>query len=155
MPFFLIVLAAIGVSDVKSRPEIALAGTSISDIATVGSDPAVAYAATSSGVFKTEDGGHKWKKVRGEDAGLIAVAGNDSNTAYASSIINFEIVKTTDGGATWDSIQPDFASVLAVVPSDPATLYAALYDRAMSKTTDGGATWSRIMSGLPMDFFYA
>src|SRR2546421_5936005 len=154
MMLFLIVLAAIGSSDVRGRSEVALAGTPINDIATVASAPAVAYAATSPGVFKTVDGGHTWKKMRGEEALLIAVAGNDSNIAYASSINNFDLTKTTDGGATWDHIQPDMASVLAVVPSDPAKLYAALYNRGMSKTTDGGTTWSTIMSGLPHDFFY-
>jgi len=132
----------------------ALPGTSVNDVAVAATDPAVAYAATKLGIFKTVSRGQSWARVREGSTDLIVLGARDAKTAYASNGHDFETVKTTDGGATWTQIAPDIASVLAVVPSDPATLYAALYNAGMSKTTDGGMTWSTIMTGLPHDFFY-
>jgi photosystem II stability/assembly factor-like uncharacterized protein len=140
-----------------------LPGVFAFDVAVIGSDPNIAYAATSAGVFKTKSGGKSWEKIRGGASITVAVSPVESETAYVSTSVTANpeivpltdgIVKTTDGGATWTKVKPDFASVLAVAPTDPATLYAALFGLGMSKSIDGGTTWSTIMVGLPHDFGY-
>ena len=133
---------------------VGLLGARVNDVGVATVDPAIAYAATDLGIFKTVNLGQTWTRVYERPTGLVGAA-TDGKTAYASSNPDFEIVKTTDGGREWTHVVSDFASVLAVVPSDSASLYAALYDKAMSKSTDGGTTWSSIMTGLPHDFFYA
>jgi photosystem II stability/assembly factor-like uncharacterized protein len=154
----LTLIAMIALCDIATAQtsvrSVGLSGVDIRDVSVAATSPAVAYAATEVGIFKTVNRGQSWTTVRDGITDRIALGATDAKTAYASSINAFETVKTTDGGATWTRITPDIASVLAVVPSDPASLYAALYDGGMSKSSDGGRTWSTIMNGLPHDFFY-
>ena len=51
----------------------ALAGTHINDVAVAATDPAVAYAATQSGIFKTVNRGQSWTRVREGRPDLIAL----------------------------------------------------------------------------------
>jgi photosystem II stability/assembly factor-like uncharacterized protein len=99
-------------------------------------DSNLIYAATDKGVFKSVNGGKKWKQVEG--TGLpplpfsnVQIDPTRSDTVYVTASVG-GIFKTTDGGATWAPINTGlpqgrsflFGSLLGIDPRNPATLYA-------------------------------
>ncbi len=129
------------------------------------------------GVYKSVDGGRKWKKMglaRSEHIAKILIDPRNSNVVYVAAQGPLwgpggdrGLYKTTDGGATWKAVLSisENTGVTDVVmdPRDPDVLYAASYQRrrhvwtlinggpesAIYKTTDGGITWNKLTSGLP------
>ena len=120
-----------------------------SDVAVPPFDPSTVYAATQTGVFKSDDKGESWKKIDPKAARAVAVDPFDANVVFAGGP---QLRKSVDGGATWKLVATDFASTVAVAPSDSATLYAALA-RGMAKSGDGGETWTMAMDGMPLSYY--
>jgi photosystem II stability/assembly factor-like uncharacterized protein len=118
--------------------------------------PATVYAATTSGVFKTTDGGNTWTAM---SSGLtntivssLAIDRSDSAIVYAGTR-GGGVFKSTNGGSSWTAVNTgltgSFVGALTMDLQLPGTLYAGLEDGAIFKTIDGGATWTPINSGLP------
>jgi photosystem II stability/assembly factor-like uncharacterized protein len=123
--------------------------------------PAIVYAGTNVGVFKTTDGGGFWSASNTglTDLVVIALAVDPQTpaTLYAATFAG--VFKSIDGGAHWalsDAGLPhcfiNFEPVvcvfsLAVDPQTPATLYAGTVS-GVFKSTDGGAHWSFSMTGV-------
>jgi photosystem II stability/assembly factor-like uncharacterized protein len=114
--------------------------------------PRIFYAVTSSGIFRTADGGAHWAE---RDAGLpAAVTALDLDpdhpgTLYAAVFDPREpsvmprIYKTADGGGSWTvlpGLQAFYVYGLARQRST-GTLYAAT-EAGLFATGDGGATWT-------------
>ena len=123
-----------------------LPGAAAYDVDTAKDAAAIAYAATQTGLFRTDDGGTTWRQLQ-TSASHIAVDPADSATAY---MFGGSILKTSDGGATWKEIAPDFTSQLAISRSDPKTLYVALTS-GIAKSTDGGDSWQPAVSSMLND----
>lgn len=140
-----------------------------SDIGALAISPtntAVILASTSSGVYRSADGGETWQNVVfGRSTGVVFDPSNGS-LAYAAAVFGPDgagIYKSADGGQTWKisngsgtkSIpfsQQTFRITLAISPSQPGTLYVG-YDTATGtpsplagffKSTDGAATWRQL-----------
>ena len=127
--------------------------------------------AASGGVWKSEDGGTRYKPVFDEQAvqsiGAVAldpknpknvwVGTGESWTRNSVSIGN-GIYKSTDGGETWTNAglpNSERVAKLVVSPVNGDTVFAAVPgalwsdspDRGLYKTTDGGKTWNIVLKG--------
>jgi photosystem II stability/assembly factor-like uncharacterized protein len=129
------------------------------------------------GVYKSTDGGKKWKNMGLRDSKHIAriiVDPVDHDVVYVAALGSLwgpggdrGVYKTADGGETWSRVlavdENTGATELALDPSNNKTLYAATYQRRRStwgmngggqgsaiwKSTDAGRTWTKLTKGLP------
>jgi len=126
------------------------------------------FAATSMGVFETENGGDTWiKRMEGMIEVLMVVTvdvdPNQPQTVYAGT--SGGVYKSIDGSKTWIKVNnglvpPDVlksSRALSVVkvkidPHHPDTVYAATL-KGLYKTTNGGNSWQHIAESLPDQFF--
>ena len=122
------------------------------------STPTTMYAAAGFDVFKTTDGGARW---RATSAGLInptvelVIDPSRPSTVYAGTL-STGVYKSTNGGGTWVPMNQGLEApagilvdALAIDPLSPDTLYVALADRGLWKSTDGAATWEPAGDELP------
>ena len=125
------------------------------------------FAATSMGVFETENGGDTWiKRMEGMIEVLMVVTvdvdPNQPQTVYAGT--SGGVYKSIDGSKTWIKINnglvpPDVlksSRALSVVkvkidPHHPDTVYAATL-KGLYKTTNAGNSWQHIAESLPDQF---
>jgi uncharacterized protein (TIGR03437 family) len=120
------------------------------------------YAATSSGLFKTGDGGASWTPLlpAAKVAQQVILDPRTPATVYVtygdSSGFTQQFAKSSDAGATWQvltSALPQNAPVtlpindLAIDLSNPAVLWMALTSPGgaeIAKSTDGGLHWTDV-----------
>ena len=145
------------------------AGGRVSRVAGVPGDPLTYYAATASGgVWKSTDGGIRWKPVfddqEASSTGSVAVAPSDPNVVYVGSgEANIRgnvaqgdgIYKSTDAGRTWQHVWKQAGQIGTVVvhPRNPDVAYAAVLgkpfgpnpERGVYRTRDGGKTWTNVL----------
>ena len=129
----------------------------------------VIYAATSSGVFKTTDGGASWTPANTGLSGIpvfsLAIDPKTPTTVYAGTF-GTGVFKSTDAGGHWTPVHGGFSNdtVLSIVidPGDPATIYSgttasssstagAVFSPASAviKSSNGGLAWTAANAGLP------
>lgn len=107
-------------------------------------DPAIVYAGTWGGVFRSEDHGATWTAASsGLDRAQVqelAVDPDTPGTVYA--LTDRGVQKSLDRGLTW---QPSalfaFVDALALDPAGPGTLYTSIQG-TIQKSTNGGASWT-------------
>jgi photosystem II stability/assembly factor-like uncharacterized protein len=117
-----------------------LRDTPIRDLAAHPSNPRVVYAATTEGVYWTQDGGARWSEAGNFPAVLVAIAPSDPAVLYAGAS---RLFKSTDGGEDWSPVGPglEYAVSLAVDPQDSRIVYAGGTSGVL-RSLDGGATWT-------------
>lgn len=144
------------------------AGGRVSKVCGVSGDPLTYYAATASGgIWKSVDGGVKWKPMFDDQVtssiGCLAVAASDANVVYVGTgEANIRgnvspgagIFKSTDAGKTWEHIWKQHGQIGAIVvdPKNADVCYAAVLGRAFGpnaergifRTTDGGKNWKKV-----------
>ena len=126
------------------------------------------FAATSMGVFETENAGATWaKRMDGMIEVLMVVTidvdPNQPQTLYAGT--SGGVYRSFDGAKTWTKVNnglvpPEVlkaSRALSVVkikidPHAPHTVYTATL-KGLYKTTNGGESWQRIGEALPDQFF--
>jgi len=129
------------------------------------------------GVYKTADGGKKWKNMglnNSRQIGKIIINPNNTNIVYVAAEGSVwgpggdrGLFMTSDGGKNWKKIlevsENTGINELIMDPSNPNIIIAASEQRrrhvftkinggpesAIYKTTDGGKNWRKIMSGMP------
>jgi photosystem II stability/assembly factor-like uncharacterized protein len=126
--------------------------------------------ATGGGVWKTEDGGIRWKNVSDGffgtgSVGAVAVAPSDPNVVYVgmgeacirgNASHGDGVYKSTDAGKTWTRVGLEATRQIArihVHPQNPDIVFvAALGDafgpsehRGVYRTRDGGKTWQKVL----------
>jgi photosystem II stability/assembly factor-like uncharacterized protein len=127
--------------------------------------------AASGGVWKSEDGGTRYKPVFDEQPaqsiGAIALDPKNTKNVWVgtgeswtrnSVSIGDGIYKSTDGGETWNKAglpNSERIAQIVVSPKNSDTVYVAVPgalwsdspDRGLYKTTDGGKTWNLVLKG--------
>src|SRR5476651_1213137 len=127
--------------------------------------------AASGGVWKSDDGGTRYRPVFDEQPvqsiGAIALDPKNAKNVWVgtgetwtrnSVSIGDGIYKSTDGGETWTHVglpNSERISKILVSPTNSDTVYAAVAgalwsdspDRGLYKTTDGGKTWNIVLKG--------
>jgi photosystem II stability/assembly factor-like uncharacterized protein len=127
--------------------------------------------AASGGVWKSDDGGTRYRPVFDEQPvqsiGAIALDPKNSKNVWVgtgeswtrnSVSIGNGVYKSTDGGETWTHAgleNSERVAKIAVSPKNSDIVYAAVPgplwsdsdDRGLYKTEDGGKTWKKILKG--------
>ena len=158
-------------SDGRWRIAPGLEGGEIATFAVDPQHPKTVFAATwEAGVFKSVDGGRRWRhmdvgpEVSRVDA--LAIAPGEPDTVYVGA--GRGVFKTTNGGRSWQRtsagilgketeaqhlFRPSqgYVSALIVDPRDAAVAYAGTRDNGLLKTEDGGDSWRRV--GPKSDWF--
>ncbi len=128
--------------------------------------PMTLYAATSSGVMKSLDGGVTWTAMTNGfnqivEIGALVIDPVNPQTLYATTPVNFAPYRTTDGGAHWTQGQwPGLPpnpfnnlvsdNCLLVDPAVHTTVWAGT-DYGILVSRDSGATWGPPATGLPQE----
>src|SRR6202011_3070894 len=125
--------------------------------------------AASGGVWKSDDGGTRYRPVFDEQSvqsiGAIAIDPKNSKNVWVgtgeswtrnSVSIGDGMYKSTDGGETWTHVgleKSERIARIAVSPRNSDTVFAAVpgalwsdsSDRGLYRTTDGGKTWNQVL----------
>ena len=125
--------------------------------------------AATGGIWKTEDGGIKWRPVFDDQdvhaIGALAVSESDPNIVWAGTgetfiranvSIGIGVFKSTDAGETWKHMGLDATARIGRIvihPTNPDIVYAASLghaytpqpERGIYRTTDGGETWEHVL----------
>jgi photosystem II stability/assembly factor-like uncharacterized protein len=129
------------------------------------------------GIYRTTDGGDKWKLMglpKSERIGKIVLDPSNPDIVYVAVLgalwndsEDRGFYKTGDGGKTWKKtlyVNPSSGcSDIAMDPEDHTVLYASMWDfrrqaftfrsggpgSGLYKSTDGGETWKLLKNGLP------
>ncbi len=142
----------------------------ITAIDAVVANPDIIYLGSASGgVWKTENGGHRWTPVFDDqplqNIGSIAIQQSNPNVVWVgtgegnprnSMNLGDGIFRTLDAGKTWKRMGLEKTLCIhrvIVDPNNPNTVYAAAIgnpysehpERGVFKTTDGGETWTKIL----------
>src|SRR2546423_2222254 len=127
--------------------------------------------AASGGIWKSDDGGTRFRPVFDEQAvqsiGAIAIDPKNSRNIWIGSgeswtrnsvSIGNGIYKSSDGGETWTNAglpKSERIAQIIVSPKNSDTVFAAVPgalwsdspDRGLYKTTDGGKRWKLVLKG--------
>ncbi len=129
------------------------------------------------GLYKSEDGGKKWKKMGFENSERISgieINAENSNEIFVGVLGPLwgdynerGVFKSSDGGLTWKNVLKGDANTgcsdLFMDPNNSNILYASLWEfrrtawsfnsgglkSALYKSIDGGETWNKIHNGFP------
>src|SRR5213594_4094322 len=127
--------------------------------------------AASGGVWKSDDGGTRYRPVFDEQSvqsiGAITIDPNNNKNVWVGTgeswtrnrvSIGDGIYKSTDGGETWNHVgleKSERIARIAITPGKSDTVFAAVpgalwsdsSDRGLYKTSDGGKTWKQVLKG--------
>lgn len=148
-------------------------GGRTSRVVGVPGDALTYYAATASGgVWKSTDGGMKWKAIFDDQPvasiGAIAVAPSDPNVIYVGSgeanirgnvAAGNGLYKSTDAGKTWKHVWKSIGQIGTVIvhPTNSDVAFSAVLgnpfasnkERGVYRTKDGGKTWEQVLAKNP------
>ena len=147
-----------------------VAGGRVSAVAGIPGDPNVYYVGgAAGGVFKTMDGGLKWKAIFEHEAtasiGAIAIAPSNPNFVWVGTgegnirndvIDGKGVYFSPDAGHSWQFMglaETQQISSIAIDPHDPNTVFVAALGhswgpnagRGVFRTTDGGKSWKKVL----------
>jgi uncharacterized protein (TIGR03437 family) len=142
-----------------------LNAANINSLAIDPSHPSTLFAATSSGLFKSVDGGADWMQLLPSVlvASTVVVDPRRPSTVYATYPFGAfgELARSTDGGATWTTISDNFPTTailteptaFAIDPGDSNVLWAISFSGqspTIINSTDSGDRW-HVVSTFPPD----
>jgi photosystem II stability/assembly factor-like uncharacterized protein len=115
---------------------------------------------TGGGVYKSIDGGLRWRFVgrsiisptgRYYDVNSLAIDPSVTSVVYAGTG-GGGVFRSADGGTTWVASNAGLGTVsvraLAIDPLSPSTIYSAADGDGIFKSTDGAKTWTAATAGL-------
>jgi len=115
------------------------------------------YVATETGLFASDDGGHRWDRLGVSPAwiaDILAVAVDPLNEARLYVGGRGGLRRSEDGGTTWKTLSsPSLVRSairsIAIAPRVPETLYVGTDQEGIFRSPDGGASWIPVSRGLP------
>ncbi len=133
------------------------------------SDPAVLYAGTDAGLYRTANGGDRWIRIEapfdpgdGWPAGVTIwsalVHPKDPNLIFVGTCPS-ALYRSRDGGVTWEKLNaaltpecpPIVYSRVTCIRADPnsdSTIWAGVEIDCVWRSDDSGDTWLRLAEGL-------
>lgn len=115
-------------------------GGTITAIAVLGSD---VFAGTSSGVFRSTDGGASWNGATtgAQNASIVSLAVVDTDIFAATTT---EILRSTNKGVTWAEADLGFAGYFSSLSALGSELFLVSDYDTVYRSSDLGATWNSI-----------
>ena len=130
-------------------------------------NPAVVYAGTQSGVYRSDDRGDHWEALEspreGMDVWSLAFHPSNPDIIYAG-YEPCSISRSEDAGQSWKRMNTDRVAYpnvttympplakrvigIAADPSDPSDMYASIEVGGLLASRDGGESWDSITDGL-------
>ncbi|HEY6931417.1 MAG TPA: hypothetical protein VJA66_17235, partial [Thermoanaerobaculia bacterium] len=122
-------------------------------------DPQVLYVCTTTGLFKSTDGGDLWFLWNASGANLLTLAIDPSDSLTLYSMYGANFIKSVDGGRTFATVQanrplgyisPSQPVFLTINPIHPSSIYAVAeggnkYDiLEIFQTDTAGACWNQV-----------
>ncbi len=121
-----------------------LAGNVFS-LAVAPSAPNTIYAATSTGFYRSTDGGTTWIKIQttGVTSFSFSTLSVDPSNASVVYIGQFGLFKSTDAGSNWTPVNTGSSSTITSIVFDPSTSSTIYISTAngVFKSTNSGSTW--------------
>jgi hypothetical protein len=121
-----------------------LSDTRVYALAFGGGSPAPLYAGTSTGLYRTDDGGASWQPIPNLNGFVMSIVVDPSSPSTIYAVLPptaLGVFKTTDGGESWTNIGPDDqVNAFAVSSSSPSTVYAGTSSGVM-RSDAGGDGW--------------
>ena len=136
---------------------------SISALVMDPSDPAILYATTSEGLFKSSDGAGSWNLLSTipGDVGVLFIDPTSPSTIYvvcstaqeADEAVSDHLLRSDDGGLTWTDLTEagaprKSADIWVATAFDttttPSTIYMWDDTGSVWRSTDRGTTWTRL-----------
>lgn len=121
----------------QTGAEPATPGGSLLELVFDPGNPSTLFAASSSGLFKSTDGGAFWFRIdEGLDGLAVAMVIDPTNHEHLVAARTLSgVYESFDGGATWAlldrGIDTRLLSDVAMIPGDPSTLLVATDDRGV------------------------
>jgi photosystem II stability/assembly factor-like uncharacterized protein len=129
-------------------------------------NPAVLYAGTQQGVYRSDDRGEHWDALdsprEGREVWSLASHPNDSDIIYAG-YDPCAIERSQDGGAHWQRLNTErvmFPHITTYMPplgkrvigitadpTNPLEMYAAIEVGGLLGSQDGGESWTQLLDG--------
>ena len=125
-------------------------------------DPRRLYAGTNAGVYRSEDGGDTWTRLRSAMDDLVVwallVLPAEPDTVFAGTR-PAGVYRSTDGGDTWhdaqlgaqvecDVIEYNRITTIIADPLAPRSVWTGVEIDGCWRSDDAGGTWSRHAEGL-------
>lgn len=150
----------------------AVFGGRMPDLLAVPDNPAVIYAAGSTGgVFKSTNGGVTWEPIfdgagptlsigdmalAPSDPLILWVGTGESNGEQQAAALGHGVYRSLDGGESWEHMglsDTRFINRVVVHPTDPDIVFVAATghrwgpneERGLYRTTDGGESWEKVL----------
>jgi photosystem II stability/assembly factor-like uncharacterized protein len=113
--------------------------------------PQLVFASACSGIYRSENGGELWTKLRGipgthRRTHIIAEDPRDPDTIFAGTTLG--LFKTPDGGRSWLHLNTEQVNWMVFDPDDPRLLYLATEHAGILKSADSGKTFAAINRGF-------
>ncbi len=126
------------------------------DLAVAPDDDQTLYAATWTGMFRSENGGSSWTMLPGlpGNAAVRAVAVDPLDSLHLVAGVEQQgVFFSRDGGQTWKAGIAGLEANgslhdLVFDPTDPQVVYASDLLSGVYRSTDGGESWTKINEGL-------
>ena len=126
-------------------------------------DPAIVFAGTEDGVWRSTDRGATFQRTqfpdRGRQVWSVLISEGDPRLIYAGAS-PVGVYRSEDGGASWSALptpaMPEHCACtfaprvmrMAQRPGRPAEIYAALEINGVMRSTDGGESWQDASADL-------
>ncbi len=122
------------------------------DVQAVAVDPVrstTVTAGTTSGIYRTGDGGERWSLVSPARVYVLAADPSNSSVIYGAQV-GGGILKSIDDGNTWlpSGLEQEKVSTIAIDPANPSTVYAGTNSGRVFRSANGGRTWVALDLGL-------
>jgi len=128
--------------------------------------PAMVYAGTDAGLYRTDDGGARWTRLETPMSGAmvwsLAIDPVDPRVMFAGTGTPSKpgIYRSTDAAKTWEQLSIEIAAEcpnvgtprptgIAIDPTDPRHVWVGLEVDGVRHSADGGDTWTRVNGQIP------